>query len=102
MSTDAVLLVCMGVVLFTLLALEGERRFAGRARIPIHWGFDMRPNGAAPRRIGLAIFPVLGSTVLLVLGLHGAPVFILAAALLSLATLNCLYFRAVARAPATP
>jgi hypothetical protein len=99
MGATSALVVCLGVALFALLALEGDKQFAARARIPIHWGIDMRPNGWASRRFGLALFPVIGTVLLLALALSGQPVFVLAAVLLGLAAGNLVYFRAISHTP---
>lgn len=84
-----VIVVFLGIMLLALLALQGERRFAGRS--------------AAPSRLSLAVFPVTGTIMLIVLWQGGGSVFILAIVLLAVAAVNLLYFRAIGRAiPAAP
>jgi hypothetical protein len=98
MRAEAAIVVCLGVALFALLALLGDRQFSSWDRIPIHWGFNGKPNGYASRIVGLAMFPVIGILVLVALALAHVPVFLLAALLLALVAGNLIYFKAVARA----
>jgi hypothetical protein len=97
MSPFAGLMVILGIELLALLALLGDRRFTLHDNIPVHWGWGEKPNTYAPRRIGLAIFPLIGTLALLGLALVHQPVFILAITQLGLAAGNLLYFHAVAR-----
>jgi hypothetical protein len=91
------LMVILGIELLALLALLGDRKFSLHDKIPVHWGRGSNPNLYAPRRVGLSLFPVLGTVLLVVLVIIHQPVFILAVAQLSLATCNLLYFHAVSR-----
>lgn len=91
------LMVILGIELLALLALLGDRRFSLYDKIPVHWGRGTRPNLYAPRRLGLALFPAVGTLLLVVLVIIHQPVFILAIAQLALATCNLLYFHAVSR-----
>jgi hypothetical protein len=90
-------MVILGTELLALLALLGDRRFTLHDKIPVHWGRGAKPNLYAPRRLGLAVFPVAGTLLLLGLAFGRQPVFMLAIAQLALAACNMLYFRAVGR-----
>ncbi len=90
-------MVILGVELLALLALLGDRRFTLHDKIPVHWSRGAKPNLYAPRRLGLAIFPVIGTVVLLSLAFGREPVFMLGLAQLGLAACNMLYFHAVDR-----
>jgi hypothetical protein len=91
------IVVSLGVALFALLALLGDTQFAGQERLPVRWGNKNRPHLYAPRRLGLGILPVIGILLLLALWFAEQPVYILAAAVLAIAALNLLYFRAIGR-----
>lgn len=97
MSSFAALMVILGIELLALLALLGDRRFTLHDKIPVHWGRGTKPNLYAPRRLGLAAFPLIGTVVLLSLAFGRQPVFMLAIAQLALAACNLLYFHAVGR-----
>ena len=97
MSPLAAILVILGLAVFGLLALLGERQFAGRERIQLRLASGEHPGIFAPRWFILAIFPFLGLAVLLGLAFGGAPVFILSCALLAMAACNLIYFRAIGR-----
>jgi hypothetical protein len=91
----APLLVFLGVALFALLALLGDRQFSHQERLPVRWGRGAEPDTYIARRAGLAFFPVIGTLTLLLLCRQ--QVYIIAVALLILATANLSYFRAIAR-----
>ena len=97
MNYFSALLVVLGIELLALLALLGDRRFALHERIPVRWSKDSRPSLYIKRRVGLAVFPVVGTVVLLGLALGRQPVYVLAVSLLALAGGNMLYFRAIDR-----
>jgi len=90
-------MVVLGVELLALLALLGDRRFTLHDKIPVHWSRGSKPNLYAPRRLGLAIFPVIGTVVLLSMAFGREPVFMLVLVQLGLAACNMLYFHAVGR-----
>ncbi len=97
MSAFHALMVILGIELLALLALLGDRKFTLHDKIPVHWSRGAKPNIYAPRRLGLAMFPVVGTVLMLSLACAGQPVFILAIAELALAAANLLYFHAVGR-----
>jgi hypothetical protein len=97
MHPFAAVVTCLGLALFALLALLGDRQFANQERLPVRWGDPGRPKLYAPRRIGLAILPTTGTVLLLILGICRQPAFLLAAVVLAFAAGNLLYFRAVRR-----
>ena len=90
-------MVILGIELLALLALLGDRRFTLHEKIPMHWGRGTKPNLYAPRRLGLAVFPVIGTVLLVSLAFGRQPVFMLAITQLGLAAGNMLYFHAVGR-----
>jgi hypothetical protein len=98
MNAFSGLVVILGVALLSLLALLGDRQFAIQDRIPIRWGRAERPNLYISRRLGLCVFPVVGTVLMLALALHGLPTFVVASAQLALAAANLLYFHAIGRA----
>lgn len=55
------LIVAAAVAVLTMLALSGWAwtQIPVGAAIPIHWGIDGRPNGYAPKEVGLLLLPVL-------------------------------------------
>lgn len=97
MSPLAAILIFLGIALFSLLALLGERQFAQLERLPVHWGSGARPDIFAPRRVALSIFPALGLLLLLALAFGGQPVYLLASVMLAVAACNLIFFRAIGR-----
>jgi len=93
--TLAPLVVCLGVALFALLALLGDRQFSEQERLPVRWGRGAQPDTYVSRRVGLAFFPVISTVTLLLLCRQ--PAYIISVALLILATANLSYFRAISR-----
>lgn len=97
MNYFAALIVILGIELLALLALLGDRRFALQERLPVRWTKDSQPSLYIQRRVGLAVFPVVGTAVLVGLAMGRQPVYVLAISLLALASGNMLYFRAIDR-----
>jgi hypothetical protein len=97
MINISAMVVSLGVALFALLALLGDRQFALQERVPVRWGNPNRPTLYAPRWLGLTILPILGMVLLVALWFAKQPVYILASAVLAGAALNILYFRAISR-----
>lgn len=60
MKTRVVLLVT-GVIVVACLAVSawGWTQIPDGTDIPIHWGFDGRPNGWAPKPVGLLLVPAM-------------------------------------------
>ncbi len=42
------------------LSVMADQRLKDRSRLPMQWGFDGRPTWSAPRRVALALTPLLG------------------------------------------
>jgi hypothetical protein len=97
MINISAMVVGLGVALFALLTLLGDRQFAHQEKVPVRWGNPKRPPLYAPRWLGLTILPLLGMLLLLALWFGRQPVYILAATVLAVAALNMLYFRAIER-----
>ena len=95
MNNFAALTVIMGIELLALLAFLGDRRFALHEAIPVYWRKGKPSRLYIKRRIGLAVFPVAGTVLLVTMAVEGKPVYLLAFTQLSLAALNMLYFRAI-------
>ena len=91
------MVVGLGVALFALFALLGDRQFANQEKVPVRWGRNNRQPIYAPRWFGLMVLPVLGVLLLLAMWFGKQPVYILAATVLAVAALNLLYFRAIER-----
>ncbi len=98
MSSFTALTVVMGIELLALLALLGERQFALHEVIPVYWRKGKPSRLYIKRRAGLAVFPVLGTALLVAMAAAKKPVYLLALTQLTLVALNMLYFRAINRA----
>lgn len=97
MDLLAAMILCLGIALFGLLALLGDRQFANQERLPVYWGAGGSAKAYAPRGFALSVFPAVGLLTLAGLAWAGKPVFILTLLLLGFTGGNLIFFRAIAR-----
>lgn len=60
MATTAIILLATYMAMAAWMYDRAQKRFRHRAKLPMQWGLNRRPNWYAPRHVALIVTPILG------------------------------------------